>query len=85
MKIEVGQVWRKRGPFHWLKIENIQDPEYPGYDGGLIGCSARFYPPQLKGIKLRGGRRMFIPGRDWRNSVTESRFLLEDGQPANMM
>lgn len=82
---QIGQIWRKRGPFDWLKIDMIHDPRYPGYIGGLIGCEVTFYPPQKKKINLRGGKRRFIPGKDWEEQVMENRFLLEEGQPVNML
>jgi len=84
MKIEVGQIWRKQGPYGWLKIERILAPGYPDYDGGLSGCVARYYPPQLKGIKRRGGKTFFLAG-DWEIQVQRNRFLFEDGQPVNML
>jgi hypothetical protein len=85
IKIEVGQVWRKLGPYDWLKVDMIHDPRYTGYDGGLIGCSVTFFPPQKKKIVLRDGKKRFIPGHDWEEQVKENRFLLEHGQPANML
>ena len=85
MKFEEGQIWRKLGPFDWIKITHIEDPKYPGYDGGLIGVGVIAYPPQLKGVKMRGGHREFWPGSEWEERVKENRFLLEEGQPANML
>ncbi len=85
IKIEAGQIWRKLGPFNWIKITHIEDPNYPNYDGGLIGVGIIAYPPQLKGVKLKGGRREFWPGRNWESRIRDNRFLLEAGQPANMM
>ncbi len=85
IKIEAGQVWRKKGPFDWVKITHIEDPAYPNYDGGLIGVGVIAYPPQLKGINCKGGRREFWPGREWEKYVRDNRFLLEVGQPANML
>ena len=60
MRLEEGQIWRKQGPYGWLKILQILDPEYKGYDGGLPGARVVFYPPQLKGIECRGGDEGFI-------------------------
>lgn len=85
MEFKVGQVWRKLGPFDWIKITHIEDPKYPNYDGGLIGVGFLAYPPQLKGVQLRGGKGYFYPGLDWEEFVMENRFLLEEGQPANML
>ena len=85
MEIQKGQVWRKLGPYDWLKVDMIRDPRYPEYDGGLIGCEVTFYPPQKKVINLRGGKRRFIFGRDWEEQVRDNRFLLEEGQPINML
>ena len=85
MEIEVGQVWRKKGPYDWVKITHIEDPRYPNYDGGLIGVGVIAYPPQIKGIKLRGGRREFWPGPNCEESIKNNRFLLEEGQPVNML
>ena len=80
--IEVGQVWRKQGPYDWLKIERIQDPDYPEYDGGIAGCSARYYPAQLKGIYLRGGKVFFVANSNtmsWQEQIIRNRFLLREG------
>lgn len=82
--IKVGQVWRKQGPYGWLKIERILAPGHPDYDGGLPGCVARYFPPQLKGIKLRGGKTFFLTG-NWEEQVKNNRFLLKEGQPVNML
>lgn len=85
--IKPGQVWRKKGPYGWLKVENILDPKYPEYpyDGGLIGCSASFFPPQTKGILLKRGKRFFIPGSRWEREVRENRFPLRDEKEPNLM
>lgn len=85
IRIEPGQIWRKLGPFDWLRIDQIHDPKYPGYEGGLIGCEVTFYPPQKKKISLKRGRRRFIPGRNWEAEIKENRFLLEAWQPVNML
>ena len=82
--IKVGQVWRKQGPYGWCRIEKILDPRYPDYDGGLPGCVARYFPPQLKGIKLRGGKTFFLTG-NWEEQIKNNRFLLKEGQPVNML
>jgi len=84
MELKVGQVWRKQGPYGWLKIEQILAPGCPEYDGGLPGCVARYYPPQFKGIKLKGGKTFFLAG-DWEVQVQRNRFLLADGQAVNML
>lgn len=83
--IKEGQVYRKLGTHGWLKVEMILDPRYPEYDGGLPGCVARYYPPQTTGIKLRGGKTYFLAGIDWEDQVRNNRFLLEEGQPVNML
>lgn len=88
VEIKEGQVWRKQGPFGWIKIEKILDPKYSSeyeYDGGLLGCVARYYPPQLKGVKLCGGKTYFLAGVDWEKQVMNNRFLYEVGQPLNML
>lgn len=85
IKIEPGQIWRKRGPYDWLKIDMIHDPRYPEYDGELVGCSVTFYPPQKRRIKLAGGKQRFIPGSDWEEQIKDNRFLLEAGQPVNIL
>lgn len=85
IRIEPGQIWRKLGPYDWIKITHIEDPRYPNYDGGLIGVGVIAYPPQFKGIKLRGGHREFWPGKYWEEHVRNNRFLLEEGQPVNML
>ncbi|NOR84533.1 hypothetical protein GQ473_00300 [archaeon] len=36
VKIEEGQIWRKQGPYDWLKIERVVDPNYPRYVGGVF-------------------------------------------------
>lgn len=74
--IFTGQVWRKQGPYNWVKILRILDPRYEGYDGGLIGCAVICFPPQLKGIQCRGGCTRFIGGSDWESQVMDNRFLL---------
>jgi len=81
-EIKVGQVWRKQGPYGWLRIERILDPDYGEYDGGCHGCTVTSFPPQLKGIQLRGGKRFFfadVPGMKWEDQIKNNRFLLEDG------
>jgi hypothetical protein len=85
IKIEVGQVWRKLGPLGWIKITHIEDPNYPDYDGGLIGVGVIFLPQQKEKINLNGKKRGFMPGVGWENWVRDHRFLYEKGQPANMM
>ena len=55
MEFEERQVWRKEGPYDWLRVERIVAPNYPDYDGGLSGATITSFPPQLKGIQLRGG------------------------------
>ena len=80
--IKEGQVWRKSGPHGWLKIEQIQSPKHPGYDGGLQGATITAFPPQLKGIQLRGGKQYFMadgPTMTWEEQITHNRFLLAGG------
>ena len=67
MKLKEGQIWRKQGPYDWIRIERIIMPGYPDYDGGLPGMVVRNFPPQLKGIQLRGGNTSFYAGN---NSMT---------------
>jgi len=76
--IQEGQVWRKLVPHDWVRVENIQDPTYPNYDGGMVGCSVTYFPPQLSGIQLRGGKCVFING-GWRKEITDHRYLLRAG------
>ena len=80
-----GQIWRKRGPYDWLKILQILDPDYERYDGGCHGARVLAYPPQLKGAQCRGGKRFFIAdSRDktdgiittWEAQITANRTLL---------
>lgn len=42
MNIYPGQVWRKRGPCGWLRVEQVLIPGEPGYDGGLPGVWVTF-------------------------------------------
>ena len=82
VKIVEGQIWRKQGPYNWLKIERIVDPDYQNYDGGLPGVTITSYPPQLKGIQLRGGKQYFMsnsPTMSWQEQIKHNRYLLEDG------
>ena len=82
IKLEEEQVWRKDGPYDWLKIVQIIDPNYPNYDGGIAGCRAIYYPPQLKGLQLRGGKIFFVSsvvGMSWEEQIKHNRHLLEDG------
>ena len=81
-KIEEGQVWRKEGPYGWLRVERIVAPNYPEYDGGLPGATITSFPPQLKGIQLRGGKQYFMsdsPTMTWQEQIKHRRFLLKDG------
>ena len=82
MEFEVGQVWRKDGPYDWLSIEQILDPDYPNYDNGCIGVVVKSFPPQLKGIQLRGGKRYFVASNkneSWKDQITRNRHLLKKG------
>lgn len=89
--IKPGQVWRKKGPYDWLRIEHIEDPTYPSeysYDGGLPGVGITSFPPQLKGIQLKGGTRYFLAGsksESWEDQVRRNRFPLRDENEANLM
>ena len=85
MRLQEGQVWRKRGPYGWLKILQILDPEYEGYDGGLPGARVVFYPPQLKGIDCHGGDEGFIADTTfegtlvtWEEQITHNRYLIRE-------
>ena len=81
IKLEEGQVWRKDGPYDWLKIVQIIDPKYHNYDGGIAGCRARYYPPQLNGLQLRGGKILFmsnVVGMPWQEQIKNNRHLLGD-------
>ena len=80
-----GQIWRKHGPYGWLKIIQILDPEYSGHDGGLPGSVVVYFPPQLKGIQCRGGARRFIADditdgviTSWGEQIVHNRHLLSD-------
>ena len=83
-KIKEGQIWRKRGPYGWLKILQILDPEYGGYDGGLHGARVVYYPPQMDGIQCRGGSERFVADTTfegalvtWEEQITHNRYLAE--------
>lgn len=41
MNLEIGQIWRKHGPYDWLMITGFQLPDKPNYDGALAGVSVR--------------------------------------------
>ena len=83
MELKEGQIWRKEGPYSWLKILQILDPEYIGYDGGLHGVRVVYYPPQLKGIQCCGGVCRFVADAridedvvSWEDQITHNRHLL---------
>ena len=81
-QIKVDQVWRKEGPHDWLRVEKIIAPGHPDYDGGLAGATITSFPPQLKGIQLRGGKQFFMsdsPTMTWQEQIRHKRFLLKDG------
>lgn len=82
MILKEGQIWRKQGPYDWIKIERILMPGYPDYDGGLPGIVVRHFPPQLKGIQLRGGKTGFYADTSSMTAeeqITMNRYLLPDG------
>lgn len=91
MKLKKGQIWRKVGPYGWLNILQVLDPEYPRYDGGLHGARVVYYPPQLNGIQCRGGAQRFVADAQlddvvvsWEDQLTHNRHLLMDwkrGEP----
>lgn len=81
MKLKVGQIWRKLGPYGWVRIEMLLYPGYPEYDGGLQGIVVREYPPQLNGIKLRGGKIGFYTDNKLKTveeQIIMNRFLLDE-------
>ena len=86
MDIKEGQTWRKQGPYDWLKIIQILDPDYPGHDGGKHGARCNYYPPQLKGMQCRGGETYFVADErapdgtvtSWEDQITHNRTLLSD-------
>lgn len=86
MDIKEGQIWRKHGPYDWLKIIQILDPAYSNHDGGIHGARCQYYPPQLKGMQCRGGTIFFVAdcrtpdgGVDtWEDQITHNRTLLSD-------
>lgn len=87
-----NQIYRKEGPYGWLKIIQILDPVYPGYDGGLHGARVVLYPPQLHGIQCRGGRGRFIAdakfdGRvvSWEDQIAHNRSLLGNWKRGDMI
>lgn len=41
VKLQAGQIWRKRGPIDAIKIERVMLPGYPENDGGAPGISFR--------------------------------------------
>ena len=80
-----GQIWRKHGPYGWLKIIQILDPEYPRHDGGCHGARVVYFPPQLKGIQCRGGAHRFLADdrtdgviTSWEEQIIHNRNLLTD-------
>jgi len=78
-EIKEGQIWRKEGPYDWLRIERIIAPGYPNYDGGLAGVVVKHLPPQLKGIKLKGGKTGFYASNKnhtWVEMIQMNRTLL---------
>lgn len=78
--LKPGTVWRKMGPYDWIRIESIQDPALlESYDGGLPGVSVTQFPEQKHGIQLRGGKHCFIGGADWPEQVRSNRFVLAPG------
>ena len=84
MDMKQGQIWRKRGPYDWLKIIQILDPDYHGYDGGKYGAICKYYPPQLKGMQCRGGKIYFVADEklldgsvsSWEEQIVNNRTLL---------
>jgi len=83
MELKEGQIWRKEGQFGWIKILQIIDPEYPGYDEGLPGARIVYFPPQLKGIQCRGGKTFYVADTTvdgvivpWEDQITHNRHLL---------
>jgi len=89
MRLEEGQIWRKQGPYGWLKILQILDPEYRGYDGGIPGARVVFYPPQTRGIECSGGNERFVADVPfegalvtWEAQITHNRYLA-DGKTKN--
>jgi hypothetical protein len=78
--LKPGTVWRKQGPYDWIRIESIQDPALPeSYDGGIPGVAVIQFPCQEHGIQLRGGKRCFVAGADWPEQVRRNRFVLAPG------
>ena len=58
VRLEVGQVWRKSGPEHWLKVHSFQLPGEPGYDGGAVGVS---FDRLSRGGKRKTSMGIFLP------------------------
>jgi len=78
-----NQTYRKEGPCGWLKILQVLDPAYPGYDGGLHGARVVLYPPQTHGIQCRGGKERFVADAKfdgmiipWEDQISHNRRLL---------
>lgn len=61
VRLEVGQVWRKAGPYDWLRVTDIMLPGSPKDDSGLPGVSFDALGRNGRGKKDMG---WFVPGRD---------------------
>lgn len=59
VRVEVGQVWRSGGPCGWVRVEAIELPDHPGYDGGAPGIVVRY-----RECDGRWGNTMFWLARD---------------------
>lgn len=58
VSLREGQVWRKAGPFDWLRVEKVMLPGTPGDDGGLPGVS---FDTLGKHGKSKRGSSLFLP------------------------
>jgi len=61
VSLREGQVWRKSGPFDWLRVKTIMFPGTPGDDGGLPGVSFDALGKNGKGIS---GLGWFVPAEN---------------------
>ena len=61
VRLVEGQVWRKAGPYDWLRVTDIMLPGSPKDDGGLPGVSFDALGRNGRGKKDMG---WFVPGRD---------------------
>jgi hypothetical protein len=59
-RVYEGQVWRRRGPRGWARVEHIVIGGFPAFDGGLPGVSILVFN-EPKGRRKPRGQRWFVP------------------------